>query len=185
MFKIYAYIKCSNMCTSGNNCRRNSYSICTVNNRSSDTASDNRKTLLCIIFFVLLHVPTCNLLQILISVMLCYVTQCFEENKCCINLTFQCFKIPFIVYISDRLLCAYNILSILIQYNFSAVYGGDDQIVCFWSLTLSMHVGGYLHFRGAVCLLLQGGRIVLRIHFFCLKTIKPVLILSNRNIQCL
>lgn len=141
MFKIYAYIKCSNMCTSGNNCRRNSYSICTVNNRSSDTASDNRKTLLCIIFFVLLHVPTCNLLQILISVMLCYVTQCFEENKCCINLTFQCFKIPFIVYISDRLLCAYNILSILIQYNFSAVWSNcvflesDSLYACRWVLT--------------------------------------------------
>lgn len=76
-------------------------------------------------FIVLLRVLTCGLLQVLISVMLCYVTQCFEENKCYINLTFQCFKIPFIVYISGILLCAYNILNILIQYNFSAVYSGD------------------------------------------------------------
>jgi hypothetical protein len=125
MLKVYECIKCSNMCTSGDNSRRNSYSICAVNNCSSVTASDNRKYDCVLFFFVLLHVLTCDLLQILISIMLCYVTQCFEENKCYINLTFQCFKMPFIVYISGRLLCACNTLSILIQYNFSAVYGGD------------------------------------------------------------
>jgi hypothetical protein len=124
MLKVYECIKCSNICTSGDNSRKNSYSICTVNTVPV-LLQVTIENIMYSYFFVLLHVLTCDLLQILISVMLWYVTQCFEENKCYVNLTFQCFKMPFIVYFSDRLLCAYNVLSILIQYNFSAVNSGD------------------------------------------------------------
>jgi hypothetical protein len=114
----------SNVVTCDNS-RRNSYSICAVNTVPVLLQVTIVNIIVYYYFFVLLHVLTCGLLQVLISVMLCYVTQCFEENKCYINLTSQCFKIPFIVYILGILLCAYNILSILIQYNFSAVYSGD------------------------------------------------------------
>jgi len=98
------------------NSRRNSYSICAVHTVPVLLQVTIENIIVYFYyFFVLLHVLTCDLLQILISVMLCDVTQCFEVNKCYINLTFQCFKMPLIVYFSDRLLWAYNILSILIQ----------------------------------------------------------------------
>jgi hypothetical protein len=103
MLKVYEYIKCSNMCTSDDNSRRNSYSICAINTVSVLLQVTIENIIVHNYFFILLHIVARDLRQILASVMVCYVSQCFEENKCCINLILQCFKTSFIVYFSDRL----------------------------------------------------------------------------------
>lgn len=170
----------SNIVTCDNS-RRNSYGICAVNTVPL-LLQVTIENIIVLLFFVLLHVLTCDLLQILISVMPCYVTQCFEENKCYINLIFQCFKMPFVVYFSDRLPHAYNISSILIQYNFSAVYSGDWSNCAFLDSDSVFLCRWIPAFQGSSLSTSTGWEDCVAYSFFCLKTVKHVLILSNRNI---